>query len=167
VDELLFKPIDVERDGELCVRFRRDSYACSFGTDALFDEQFGSNAEYLGWLRGRVAACPEGVAHLWRGPRIVGQTELRISQAHAPAYVNLFYLEPRERGRGLGAVLHGHVVDVLCKRNVAQAELHVASGNERALGFYRKHGWRELARQALGGLPLHRLRLELESAGCR
>src|SRR5262245_19662087 len=72
------RTIDVDRQAELCVRFRRDSYVCSFGSDASFDEQFGGDAGYLAWLHERATREPACALHPWPGDQAIGQVELRI-----------------------------------------------------------------------------------------
>lgn len=138
---LTFRTIDLARDAETAVAFRRDSYACSFGSD----ERFGEVAEYLDWLRERVARHPTGHVHVWQGQVIVGQMEMLVHASTPPrGYVNLFYLVPEARGRGLGDVLHEHCLQLLHAGGARTARLSVSPSNVRALAYYRKHGWRDL-----------------------
>jgi hypothetical protein len=86
-----FEPIDLVRDGETCVRFRRDSYFCSFGEGDAFDPATGGPAGYLERLRVRLATLPEGIVHVWRADTIVGQIEAQIPPGVGTGYVNLFH----------------------------------------------------------------------------
>ena len=100
------------------------------------------SARYLESLRARIAQVPEGNSHLWDGERIVGQTEMRfIDGEPGVGYVNLFYLLPEFRGRGLGRMLHEHAVAVFGRLGRQRLRLSVSTQNTAAIAFYRKLGW--------------------------
>jgi RimJ/RimL family protein N-acetyltransferase len=143
--EYRLAPIDLARDAEVCLAFRRDSYVASFGSDEGVEEEIGRDGEiYLGHLRERIAQVPEGNSHLWRDGRIVGQTEMRLSHDADVGYVNLFYVLPEFRERGLGRRLHGHAVDVFRARGKQRLRLSVSVRNAPAIAFYRALGWRQV-----------------------
>lgn len=139
-------PMDLSRDLQTCVRFRRDAYVATFGTSEGMDEELGSgNEKYVAYLRARAAELPAGNAHLWSGERIVGQAEMRlVEEDQALGYVNLFYVVPELRGQGLGRLLHRHAVSVFSGLGKRAIRLSVASRNAEALAFYRKLGWRSV-----------------------
>lgn len=156
-----FRPIDVARDGALSVGFRRDSYVCSFGSDALFVEENGADGQgYLQWLSERVAQFPEGHVHAWLEGEIVGQIEMVIGPTSG--YVNLFYLRPDARGRGLGDELHAYAVALLRRHGVSVAGLSVSPTNERALKYYERNGWKDLGARAGAG-HVHEMELRVPS----
>jgi len=136
-------PIDLARHAADCIAFRRDAYLASFGTPHGLEEEMGAdNARYLESLRARIAQVPEGNAHLWNGERIVGQTEMRFVEGDDQVgYVNLFYLLPEFRGRGLGRMLHEHAVAVFAGLGRRTLRLSVSTHNAAAIAFYRKLGW--------------------------
>jgi len=138
-------PMDLARDLPTCVDFRRDAYVATFGTSEGMDAELGAdNGLYLAQLRHRIAELPEGNAHLWDGSRIVGQAEMRLVEDDASlGYVNLFYVVPELRGRGLGRLLHRHAVRVFSRLGKRAIRLSVSARNAQALDFYRKLGWRE------------------------
>ena len=41
-----FAPIDFQRHADVCVRFRRDSFVCSFGSDAEFERDGGAQNHF-------------------------------------------------------------------------------------------------------------------------
>jgi ribosomal protein S18 acetylase RimI-like enzyme len=139
----LLAPIDLARHAAECIAFRRDAYVASFGTREGLEEEMGrDNARYLERLATRIAQLPEGNSHLWDGERIVGQTEMRLVDGEAEVgYVNLFYLLPEFRGRGLGRTLHQHAVDVFARIGRRTLRLSVSTRNAAAIAFYRKLGW--------------------------
>lgn len=159
---LEFRPIDLARHAELSVRFRRDSYVCSFGSDALFNEENGADGRgYLAWLREGLARFPEGHVHAWHGAAIVGQLEMVIGPAWG--YVNLFYLAPAARGRGWGGALHDYAVALLQRHGVARAGLSVSPTNQRALAYYARHGWKNLGPRP-GAHYVHEMELVVPTA---
>jgi ribosomal protein S18 acetylase RimI-like enzyme len=138
-----FEPIDLVRDIDTCIAFRRDSYTRSFGSLEGFEDEMGAgNTLYVEQLRGRIGQVPEGNSHLWRDGRIVGQTEMRLfAEDPRIGYVSFFYLVPECRGQGLGRLLHEHAVAVFRRRGMAALRLSVSVRNESAIAFYRKLGW--------------------------
>ena len=143
---LTFKPIDIERHSDLCVRFRIDSYVVSFGSAERFYGGSGNGAEvYVRWLRQRMAEIPNSCVHVWQGDHIIGQLEMRRWR-HDPdvGYVNLFYLTPACRGQGLGEQLDRYAADFFREIGCKSARLSVSPTNTMALRFYSKHGWVDL-----------------------
>jgi ribosomal protein S18 acetylase RimI-like enzyme len=137
------EPIALERHRATCVAFRRDSFVASFGSSAGIEEEMGpGNSLYVEQLRSRIAQVPEGNAHLWEEGRIVGQTEMRLVEDDpSVGYVNLFYVAPECRGRGVGRLLHEHAASVFRARGMERMRLSVSVQNAAALAFYRKLGW--------------------------
>ena len=143
VGDYRIERIDLERSAELCIAFRREMYIASFGTDEGLEEEMGAdNAQYLALLRERMVQVPEGNVHLWRGPRIVAQAEMRLLEDDpGVGYVSLFYVAADCRGEGLGRVLHEHAVDVFRRRGLHAIRLSVSISNPGAMAFYRRLGW--------------------------
>jgi ribosomal protein S18 acetylase RimI-like enzyme len=142
---LRIEPIDLSRHAQACIDFRRDSYRASFGTEEGCDAEMGADGLfYLEKLRKRMAQVPEGNAHVWHGERLIGQTEMRLEEEPGVGYVNLFYLLPEWRRRGLGWRLHQHAVEVFAKRGMSAMRLSVSRTNEPAIAFYRRLGWRRV-----------------------
>jgi ribosomal protein S18 acetylase RimI-like enzyme len=141
ISNLRFETMDLALHAHEAVALRRDSYVCSFGSD----EAFGSADEYLAWLAERIAQQPAGHVHVWDGAAIIGQLEMSTLQSTpVRGYVNLFYLVPEARGRGLGDALHEYFLRFMRTGGAHVARLSVSPNNTRALAYYRKHGWRDL-----------------------
>jgi ribosomal protein S18 acetylase RimI-like enzyme len=141
---LAFAPIDLARHAAVCVAFRRDMYAASFGTQEGLEEEMGPNDSlYLAQLFARLEQLPEGNAHLWLHGSIAGQTEMSLlDEEPGVGYVHLFYVAPQHRGKGLGRVLHQHAAAVFTARGMRTMRLSVGTRNEGAIAFYRAMGWR-------------------------
>lgn len=73
------------------------------------------------------------------------------------------YLTPDHWRRGIGTRLHAAALDRLRSCGFTHAGLWVLDTNERALRFYRRHGWTDTGRSQLdegpGGTELHERRL--------
>lgn len=163
---LEFKPINVEQDQDLCVRFRADSFVCSFGSTDRFREEDGSGAEgYLRWLRQRITEIPNSCVHVWQGEQIIGQIEMRRWKHNSRVgYVNLFYLIPEFRGRGFGQQLDRHAANFFKQLGCESARLSVSPMNLVAMRFYLKHGWVDLG-QREDAPEVHHLEKTYEADG--
>ena len=141
--EVEFREIDVARHAEECIRFRADSFTCSFGAPDRFFEEAGPGCrKYLEGLSAKNRDLPGSCAHVWLGGRIVGQVEMKRDPLDTRrGHVLLYYLVPELRGTGLGESLDAYVVSLLRRAGMVAAWLRVSPANERALRYYRKHGW--------------------------
>jgi GNAT superfamily N-acetyltransferase len=144
--DLRFEPIDLASAAETAVRFRADSFVCSFGSAAHFHEADGKGHErYLVWLAELMRALPGSCVHVWQGTDIIGQLEMsRFKGEPQIGYVNLYYLAPTYRNRGLGRRLDEYVTRYLYGRGLRTARLNVSPTNEQAVRFYLNNGWRSL-----------------------
>ncbi len=143
---IAFIPIDLESTADLCVRFRRDAMAESFADGAeRFDLASGENHQhYLDWLQQRLQEFPEGCVHILESSSIVGQIEMQLTGQQTLTYLNMLYLVPEARGRGLGNQLHDYIIQIFQQVGVVKAQLSVSPTNQRALAFYKKHHWQDL-----------------------
>lgn len=148
-----FLPIDLHNHLELCRQFREDSYRCSFGTTSLFYEHFGEKGERYGiWLQEKLEYLPGSAMHLWLDAEIIGQVELDIYDPEPQCgYVNLFYLKPEYRNRGIGQFLEEYAQQYFLSLGLRKARLSVALAQEQALRFYRKHNWEDRGAGAVSG----------------
>lgn len=143
---LEFKPVNLERDRDLCVQFRADSFICSFGSANRFYKEDGSGAEdYLRWLRQRMTKIPNSCVHVWKEEQIIGQVEMSHWKHDTNVgYVNLFYLAPEFRGQDFGQQLDQYATHFFKRLGCQSARLNVSPTNRIAMRFYLKHGWVDL-----------------------
>jgi len=145
VSPLRFIPIDINKDLELAIAFRADSFLLSYGDPSVFLGSDGQGRlEYEQFIRNRVSVFPEGHVHVWKAGEIIGQIEC-IPRKNNPeiGYVNLFYLREDHRSKGLGSKLDAHVVKVLSTMHCKKLQLRVMPTNTIAIRFYENHGWRK------------------------
>lgn len=142
---LTFKTIDLCTHADLCIKFRLDSYVCSFtdGRERFEADSGEDGGRYLEWLRQRISDLPLGCVHAWENNRIVGQIESRLRD-DGNGYVNLLYLRPGDRGFGRGQQLHAYVMNMFAAQKAGVVRLTVSAENQRALAFYQKLGWKNL-----------------------
>lgn len=154
---LQFNTIDLEKDAELAIRFRKDSFKVSFGAADDFDE-----ADYLHWLRGQIEECPDGFVMVEEEGEVIGQLELSIREYESEkiGYVNLYYLVPSKRGGGRGQALHAYATDFFKRQQVNEFHLRVAPGNKPAVRFYERIGMQEIGPEVEGKVIRMKGRLE-------
>jgi ribosomal protein S18 acetylase RimI-like enzyme len=143
-----FIPINLDRDASICIQFRVDSFVCSFGNADQFYQSNGAGvAEYLDWLKKIIKENPLSAIHVWEGEHIIGQLELNVRKDESQqefGYVNLFYLIPEKRGTGIADILNDYVEQYYRRMGISKMHLSVSTENSRAIGFYLKHGWKDI-----------------------
>ena len=139
----MFRVIDLDRHADLCVEFRADSFAASFGDAGRFHGEDGQGADrYLAWLRDAIRDFPGGHVHAWLGDEVVGQIEMRLpGESPGAGHVHLYYVTRTWRGRGVASLLDAHAVAWLREQGCRTARLHVSGTNVRAIRFYTRQGW--------------------------
>ncbi len=145
-ERLVFRPLSLPGDGPLAVQFSEDAFVCSFGTAERFWAEAGRDGRrWVERLAEKLQQDPRNAVNAWLGNTIVGQVVLGSSETRPSAgHVNLYYLVPGCRGRGLAPQLDAYAVNVLRDQGYHFATLHVSPTNLPALRFYLRCGWREL-----------------------
>lgn len=156
---LSFRPILFPEEVACAARHRRDSFVVSFGHADMFDE-----SKYVRYLTRLSERLPGGIAFALLESEIVGQIEAQV-RPDGTGYVNLFYLVPKWRGRGLGNQLNDYVVSLLHEQGVTQIELAVSPTNTPALRYYERHGYRRLGLRTNAEPPVLEMRLDLTPSG--
>lgn len=136
-----FKPINFEEHLDICIQFREDSFRASFPGSDVWKEHWDPD-EYANWIQQHATRFPDGAVHIWLNSNIIGQLE--FSYGNGKGHVNLYYLAPAYRGKGLAKQAHDHIANTLRAHNCQYATLRASPTNIRALGFYAKLGWQDL-----------------------
>ena len=141
---LIFRTIDVDRDGATCIAFSRDAFVCSFGSDERFLAEAGPGFRaHLDALRRDVQREPGGFVHVWSDGEIVGEILIRLPPEEDQGYVSLLYLKAEHRGTGTADELHTYVESYFRDRGRRRLRLSVSPTNVRAIRFYTRHGWKD------------------------
>ena len=96
--KLIFRTIDTDKDKDTIIKFRKDSFIVSFGTEA----GFGDENAHLQRMEERVRKFPDGQVIIEKDQEPIGQMELQVREyeGNEIGYVNLFYLIPEYRSKG-------------------------------------------------------------------
>ncbi len=145
-ERLVFRPMAFPRDAVLSVRFSEDAFICSFGTAKRFWAEAGRDGrKWIARLGEKVEQDERIAVNAWLDGKVVGQVVLGASETQSDAgHVNLYYLVPGCRGRGLAPQLDAYAVAVLRDRGYNIATLNVSPKNIPAVRFYLSCGWRQL-----------------------
>ncbi|MFJ7995010.1 GNAT family N-acetyltransferase [Peribacillus frigoritolerans] len=135
---MIFRTIDTDKDKDTIIKFRKDSLVVSFGTDA----GFGDEHAYLQRMEERVRKFPDGQVILEKDQEPIGQMELQIREyeGNEIGYVNLFYLIPEYRSKGLGKELVRYAENFFRQFNVSEYHLRVSPDNQRGISLYTNSG---------------------------
>jgi ribosomal protein S18 acetylase RimI-like enzyme len=140
---LAYRTIDPVADADFAVAAYVDACRASYGDDAAFP----GRAKHLAWLQSRVEEFPDGHVLALLDGRPVGQMELQVPYGLTRGYVNLYYVLPNRRGRGVGTRMHEYAERYFRSWEATQVELHVSATNEQAMRFYRSLGYRAARRE--------------------
>ncbi len=152
MQSLEFHPINFELHCDLCIKFRADSFLCSFNTEKPFWEKDGLGGErYISWLKNKISVRFSAF-HVWKDKKIIGQLELGERRPNDDfGYINLYYLIPQERGLGHSQALDEFSMEYLRTLGYKKAKLTVSPTNLRAKKFYEKNGWIDLGPKQFSG----------------
>jgi ribosomal protein S18 acetylase RimI-like enzyme len=150
VGKLSFRPIELPANARLSVDFCEDAFVCSFGSAERFWADAGRDGrKWVAKLGEKLASDERSAVNAWMDEAIVGQVVLGTSETEPNVgHVNLYYLVPSSRGRGLANQLDAYAVSVLRDQGYFTATLNVSPNNLAAVRFYQRCGWRPLGARA-------------------
>ena len=143
--DIQFLPINIQQNFSTCINFRKDAYLCSFG-------HLEGSDEFLCGYKARMTARKHEsnwhYDHIWLEGNIIGQLEFhsqylgQCGNFENTGYLNLIYLIPEYRGKGISGMAQQYVENVISTESCNQALLSVSRTNQRAIQHYVRHGWR-------------------------
>ncbi|MBO0961411.1 GNAT family N-acetyltransferase [Neobacillus sp. MM2021_6] len=130
--------MNVEDDKEIMIKYRKDAFAVSFGSE----DGFGDETNYLQRMSEKVVKFPDGHVIVELDGIPIGQMELHIQEFEGTSigYVNLYYLIPEYRNKGLGMEFIHYAEDFFKQANVSEYHLRVSPTNLPAIRLYTKAG---------------------------
>jgi ribosomal protein S18 acetylase RimI-like enzyme len=140
-----FIPVNLETAGtlDLCIEFRRDAHIVSFGDDVNFNIR-----ETIAWFKKLDTLDNSGFYHVFKNNEIIGQIEFRHGllddKGRKFGYINLLYLLPEFRNKGIGNKLVDFIFAQFKNDQCAYAQLRYIPANLSAVSFYHKHGWADI-----------------------
>lgn len=145
--EYTYRLIDPVKDRDTAINIRRDSFDVSFqDPDGMGDPQ-----GYLIWMEMCNFMFPGSFAMMEKDGELVGQIELELLDYFNKriGYVDLFYLLPKYRGKGIGSEQINYAETFFRKLGMDEYHLRVSPTNEPALKFYKKHGFEFIMEEQL------------------
>ncbi|WP_102275552.1 GNAT family N-acetyltransferase [Cytobacillus massiliigabonensis] len=129
--------VNFENDKNILIQFRKDTEIENTGTLDGFDFK-----AYLNRVRERVNKLPIGQLIIEKDNIPVGQMGFGITNYESIeiGYVDLLYLLPDYRGKGLGKELIRYADKFFSEINVSEYHLRVSSNNHIAINLYTHLG---------------------------
>lgn len=136
---MYFVPMNLERDGERYLEYYKDAWRTAHGTLEGFSDV------YLDIARARAAKNPLAVCEAMRDGAHAGLLELDLERGadEGAGLIAFYYMAEPFRGRGLAVQLIGQATSVFRALGRKKLRLRVAEENVRAIGFYKKFGFRQ------------------------
>ena len=146
---LWYRPIDWEREREIYLEARRDTWVTNH--DIPFD-----GAGFLREAETHLSRTPWGVTLAFAGDKLTGilQVDPERYQEDNAGYIPFCYIMPEQRERSLGIQLIGQAVSFYRPMGRDRLRLRCAPYNERAQRFYRKHGFAKIGDEPNSQVPL-------------
>lgn len=136
--------IHLESDKDMIIKFRRDTYTISNGTEKGFDED-----SYLNRMSRRIDKFPNGQLIVEKDNKAIGQLGLLVQDycGKSIGYINLIYLIPKYRARGYGRKMLKYAEEFFRKLSLDEYHLRVSSTNKNAFEFYRNFGMKKICEE--------------------
>lgn len=141
---LWYRSADLKKEADLYRSFREDAWKSVYGEDAdMPDEPFLEEAELM------AAEHPMAVTYAMLGDEIIGFIQLDVTRYadQKTGYITFYYMKEDYRDLGLGVQLLGHAVSVFRNLGRKKILLRVSEKNHRALGFYKKYGFKKIGEE--------------------
>ncbi|MFZ7132115.1 MAG: GNAT family N-acetyltransferase [Eubacteriales bacterium] len=134
---MIFRRINLEKDKNTIMRFRKETHNISFGSDVPFDKE-----AYIERMENRIYRFPHGQIIVEEDDKSIGQLGLLIEEycGATIGYVNLCYLVSQYRRKGIGKELIRYAENFFIQSKVFEYHLRVSATNYAAIGFYKKVG---------------------------
>ena len=148
---LWFRPLDPEKEQELYLAARRDTWITVHGTELPFD-----GPGFWEVARRDLEMSPWGVSVAMAGDQFAGMIQLDLERfrSDGAGYIPLCYMAPEFRNRGLGVQLLGHAVSIFRKEGRQGLRLRCALNNDHAQHFYDKYGFHKIGVEEGKWFPL-------------
>lgn len=148
---LWFRPLDPEKEQELYLAARRDTWITVHGTKLPFD-----GPGFWEVAQRDLGQTPWGVSVAMAGDQFAGMIQLdleRFREANA-GYIPLCYMSPEFRNHRLGVQLLGHAVSIFRQHGRQGLRLRCALNNDHAQHFYKKYGFHKIGVEEGKWFPL-------------
>ncbi len=133
-----FRPVDLKTDAEEFLTWGKAFHQSAYGESAAFDA--GAFLRESGLLQ---KEHPRALLFAMLRERVSGLLRLDAEalREEGCGLVRTVIVDEKLRGKGFSSQLLGEAVSAFRKASCRSIAANVADGNERAMGFYRKHGF--------------------------
>jgi len=147
---MYFRPMDLDKRGKRYIECYRDSWLEAHGGLKGFTE------EYLETAKARSREFPMAITEAYLGDKPVGILELNIERDadEGAGCIAFYYMDREYRGRGLAVQLLGQATSIYRSLGRKTLRLRVAETNKRAISFYKKYGFQQVATEPGAICPL-------------
>ncbi len=148
---LRFRPLDPEKEQELYLAARRDTWITVHGTELPFD-----GPGFWEVAQRDLDQSPWGVSVAMSGDQFAGMIQMDLEHyrdANA-GYIPLCYMSPEFRNHRLGVQLLGHAVSFFRRQGRQSLRLRCALNNDHAQHFYDKYGFHKIGVEEGKWFPL-------------
>lgn len=148
---LWFRPLDMERDGDIYRAARREAWQNIHGSMEFYDEDGFYQDAKAQWRQN-----PWAVSCAMLGNDAVGliQMDMRREAEKGVGYIPFVYMRPQHRKRGLGVQLIGQAVSLYRGLGRNCLRLRCAPDNAVAQRFYARFGFRRTGSAEGSRVPL-------------
>ncbi|TCP56038.1 acetyltransferase (GNAT) family protein [Tumebacillus sp. BK434] len=142
---ITFRLVQPDADRATLVQFFTD---ISEAEQAEGDLQFNEE-DYIQFAKQKAADLPEGFVLMEDDGHTVGELVLRRAEyeGREVGYISFIYVVPEGRGQGYSQQLLRYAEDLFRKLQFPEYHLRVAQTNARAIRFYEKNGFEQLAQE--------------------
>ena len=148
---LWFRPLDMEREGELYFQARKEAWVNIHGSLHNFD-----GPGFLGEARAHSSYDHRAVMCAMLGEEVAGvlQMDFQRCASEGVGYIPFFYMTPRYRKQGMGVQLLGQAVSTYRPMGRRCLRLRCAPDNLIAQRFYQRYGFRKVGQAQGTRVPL-------------
>lgn len=146
-NSLYFVPLDLNRQADLYLEWRKDGWLASHGTMDHFDGE-----GFLSVARQNFDYASDSILIAYAKDTPVGMIQLDQHQEAKDGVgrVPFLYIRPEYRSKGYGVQLLGQAVAVYRKQGRNRLRLRCAPENSRAKQFYHRYGFRKIGEESGG-----------------
>jgi probable phosphoglycerate mutase len=150
---LWFRPMDLEREGEVYVEARRNAWKTIHGLKNM--KKFHGEG-FLTVARQNSAYDPRSVvrAYLYEKPAGLLQMDFEREASEGAGWIPFYYMEPEFRSMGLGVQMMGQAVSSFRELGRDKIRLRCAPHNLIAQKFYHSEGFRKIGEEPGGSSML-------------
>lgn len=152
ISDLYYLPLDPSLNADTYVEYYRSAWLAAHGNLTFFTPEW-----FLKKAVRHYSEQPESLVGIYRGDELIGILELDAERGRKENYgwISLICLRSDLRGLGYGVQPLGYAILYFKRLGRSALRLHVSAENEKAVGFYKHHGFEIIDVGSGAGAPLY------------